>query len=469
MNTERDLFRHPGQANLRKAVNFAIDRPAMINQRGFAAGVPTDQMIPPNIPGFVDVDIYPLDGPDLVRARELAGCNPDCPPRSAVFYTCNTGACIPIAQIVQANLAAIGIDRDDRPLPDGRVLHEDRDARRALRSRELHRLACERTSMGTSSSSCRMERGSSRRTTSTGPTSTIPSSTRGSSQRGGCHPGRPATARSSQIDVDITRDASPYAPFMIDNSREFFSRRIGCHAYDVLGSSDEPRCVVRTAGDLGQRCPSHRGSSGDDECGLRGPALERGERAGDGARGDRERVCSGWIGLRAGFAGRHVRSRRSRRVRGRADLLGCGCRGERDVLAAPLGQHQWDDHAERNRHDRRRASASTSTPASTATTATTATSASSASATTASGPTAGPLSRAERDRPAAEYGQGTDPSAALPSRHRAQGALQARRQGRRPEPTGRLGTASQLQGQPARRPPLTARKFSTFVSRWRRA
>ena len=117
MNTERDLFRHPGQTDLRKAVNFAIDRPAMTAQRGHEAGEPTDQMIPPTTPGFIDYDIYPLDGPDLDRARELAGCNPNCPPRTAVFYTCNTGPCIPTAQIVQANLAQIGIDATIVPYP----------------------------------------------------------------------------------------------------------------------------------------------------------------------------------------------------------------------------------------------------------------------------------------------------------------------------------------------------------------
>ena len=72
-----------------------------------------------------------------------------------------------------------------------------------------------------------------------------------------------------------------------------------------------------------------------------------------------------------------------------------------------------------------------------------------------SGPTAGPLSRAERDRPAAGNGEGPDPGPALPSRSSRPGSLPARRPCRRPEPTGRLGTASRLQGQPAGGPALT--------------
>ena len=66
-----------------------------------------------------------------------------------------------------------------------------------------------------------------------------------------------------------------------------------------------------------------------------------------------------------------------------------------------------------------------------------------------------PLSRAEPDRPAAGNGQGTDPGTALPSRHRAQGSLEARRPCRGPEPTRWLGTAGRLQGQPEGGPALT--------------
>ncbi len=90
----------------------------------------------------------------------------------------------------------------------------------------------------------------------------------------------------------------------------------------------------------------------------------------------------------------------------------------------------------------------TSATAATAASATTASTASAtASATTAtSGPTAGPLSRAERARPAAGNGQGADPGAALPSRHDPQGSLPARRPCPRPEPTGRRGPARSTSG-----------------------
>ena len=93
--------------------------------------------------------------------------------------------------------------------------------------------------------------------------------------------------------------------------------------------------------------------------------------------------------------------------------------------------------------------ATTTGSATTATTASASATTASASAATTSGPTAGALSRAERARPEAEHGQGEDPGPALPRRHGAQGALEARWPSRRPEPTRRRGTPAQLQGQPA--------------------
>ena len=92
----------PGNVDLKKAVNFAIDRQAMLDQRGAWAGVTNDQNLPPGFPGFIDAALYP-SRPDVARAREHAGWRPGDPMRSGEMYTCNTGPCIPTAEIVQAN------------------------------------------------------------------------------------------------------------------------------------------------------------------------------------------------------------------------------------------------------------------------------------------------------------------------------------------------------------------------------
>ena len=73
-NTSRPLFR--GNAALRRAVNFALNRRELVRA---VASTPlaervTDQYLPWGMPGFTDADIYPLERTDLERARRLARC-----------------------------------------------------------------------------------------------------------------------------------------------------------------------------------------------------------------------------------------------------------------------------------------------------------------------------------------------------------------------------------------------------------
>ena len=95
-------------------MNYAIDRPALAVDTGFGfRGKPTDQYIPPGIPGFEDDAIYPLGGPDLATARRLAGDER----HHAVLYTCTRPGCTRDAAILRSNLEAIGIALEVRELP----------------------------------------------------------------------------------------------------------------------------------------------------------------------------------------------------------------------------------------------------------------------------------------------------------------------------------------------------------------
>ena len=73
LNTSRPLFRN--NSELRQAVNFAIDRKALLRERGPLAGFVSDQYLPASIPGYRDERIYPLKAPDVARARKLARGN----------------------------------------------------------------------------------------------------------------------------------------------------------------------------------------------------------------------------------------------------------------------------------------------------------------------------------------------------------------------------------------------------------
>jgi peptide/nickel transport system substrate-binding protein len=116
MNHDRPLFGGGGLGNLRlkKAVNYVIDRQAIMTQRGAYAGVVNDQYMPPSMRGFKNVAIYPKR-PNLSQARSLAqgqtrGGN-------GVFYCANRAPAPQQCQIVQANLRNIGLNMDIKLFP----------------------------------------------------------------------------------------------------------------------------------------------------------------------------------------------------------------------------------------------------------------------------------------------------------------------------------------------------------------
>jgi peptide/nickel transport system substrate-binding protein len=116
MNHDRPLFGGGGVGNLRlkKAVNYVIDRQAIMTQRGAYGGVTNDQYMPPSMRGFKNVAIYPKR-PNLSQARSLAqgqtrGGN-------GVFYCSNRAPAPQQCQIVQANLRNIGLNMDIKLFP----------------------------------------------------------------------------------------------------------------------------------------------------------------------------------------------------------------------------------------------------------------------------------------------------------------------------------------------------------------
>jgi peptide/nickel transport system substrate-binding protein len=112
LNLHRPSF---SSRRLRRAVNYAIDRRTLARIGNAFTGVPeqpTDQYLPPGMPGFKDARIYPFS-PDLATAKRLAGPIR----RDAVLYTCDTTTCAQLAQVVTTNLAAIGIHLHVRAFP----------------------------------------------------------------------------------------------------------------------------------------------------------------------------------------------------------------------------------------------------------------------------------------------------------------------------------------------------------------
>lgn len=112
-NSARPLFHD--NARLRKAVNFALDRRQLVLVGGALVSRPTDQYLPPSLPGFKDADVYPLERSDLERAKALAEGN--LRGGKAVLYTNSSAIPMALGQLVRQQLAPIGLDVEVRGIP----------------------------------------------------------------------------------------------------------------------------------------------------------------------------------------------------------------------------------------------------------------------------------------------------------------------------------------------------------------
>ena len=111
LNTSRPLFR--GNAALRKAVNLALDRAAIMRAGVTPASYkPTDQILTRWMPRWVDQRLYPLTGPNLQVARRLAKGN--LRGGKAVLYTSVARDSLDQAEVIVRNLREIGLEVEVR-------------------------------------------------------------------------------------------------------------------------------------------------------------------------------------------------------------------------------------------------------------------------------------------------------------------------------------------------------------------
>ena len=92
---------------MRKAVNYAVDRPALVRVRGFLAGHRDDQILPPGLAGYKDIKVYPIKGADYAKAKQLASQAGGLQGRHAVHgQHARSGQ--NLAQVFKYNLSQIG-------------------------------------------------------------------------------------------------------------------------------------------------------------------------------------------------------------------------------------------------------------------------------------------------------------------------------------------------------------------------
>ena len=119
LNTSRPLF---SNVSLRRAVNYALDRRAIVAEdrkfflgNPFNVGDPTDDDLPPSTTGATDFNVYPVNGPELAKARRLAGRVH----AAAVMYAATNPPWPQEAQLIASELKPLGIDVQVKEFPIG--------------------------------------------------------------------------------------------------------------------------------------------------------------------------------------------------------------------------------------------------------------------------------------------------------------------------------------------------------------
>jgi ABC-type transport system substrate-binding protein len=105
---------------LRQAINWAIDRPAQVRVSGKYGGRRTTQILPPAMPGFQQANnIYAYSGANVAKAKAVAGDVSNVPVLRIVHS--NSPANINRGQIMRFNLEAIGLKAKTEPIPSAQL------------------------------------------------------------------------------------------------------------------------------------------------------------------------------------------------------------------------------------------------------------------------------------------------------------------------------------------------------------
>ena len=229
LNTHRTLF---SDVRVRRAVNYAIDRRALARLGDSVPERPTDHYLPPGMPGYRDAHVYPTT-PDVAKARELIR-QAHAAGRTAVLYTCDAYPCPQQAQIVEADLAKIGLHVRITSLPFAKMFAQE-DTPGAPFDLAWDGWIPDYPDPEAMLTEILED-------SSDGPTFKDPAYQR--KLAAAARLSGPERYRTyGKLDLDLARNAAPLAAFDNVTDNDFFSARIGCQTHGIYGIDLAALCL----------------------------------------------------------------------------------------------------------------------------------------------------------------------------------------------------------------------------------
>jgi ABC-type transport system substrate-binding protein len=228
-NHDRKAFKGRGQIALKKAINYAIDRPALARAFGYLGARRTDQLLPPALGR--DESIYPITGADPAAARKLIA-RARFKPSRLVLYAWNRGFGFAAAEVFKFDLQQIGIDVDVKYFDPGQVYE-----RAGIRGEPFDVVQTGWAIDYADAEAYFDPLLNGRNLGTTGNTNTSYFDEPRISARIAAASRLPGEARRkawANLDVDLMRNDPPWAPFVHWATRDFVSPSFGCYLFQPV-------------------------------------------------------------------------------------------------------------------------------------------------------------------------------------------------------------------------------------------
>jgi peptide/nickel transport system substrate-binding protein len=232
-NHDRPAFKGRGQIPLAKAINYAIDRPALARVFGYLASRPTDQILSPT--WGRNASIYPIRGADPATARKWRA-KAKLKPRKLVLYTYNNSLGVGLGEQFRFDLKQIGIDVDVK------TFEQREQIKRAGTRGEPFDVALNGWGVDYADGATFFEpllNGKNIRRSGTWNFSYFDDAkTNAKMEATGRLTGDARRRAWAELDVDLMRTNPPWAPIIHGRGRAFISKSFGCFRFHLVAGFD---------------------------------------------------------------------------------------------------------------------------------------------------------------------------------------------------------------------------------------